>query len=64
MIRKNDKHLLHWVYENIIDFTNKDDKSGLRWTSSRYEAKNICFQFLKGIEFKNMDFILLRIIFV
>ena len=40
MIAKNDKNLLKWVRNNIVDFMDKNDKSGLKWSSSRYEAKD------------------------
>ena len=38
MIRKNNKNLLDWIYENIIDFTDENDTSTLTWQSTQKDA--------------------------
>lgn len=38
MIRKNNKNLLTWIHENIIDFESESDNSCLTWESTHEEA--------------------------
>ena len=45
MIRKNNKNLIEWVYENIVDFTDENDTSTLTWNSTQKDA----LRFLQSI---------------
>ena len=45
MIRKTNKHLLNWIYEYILDFTDENDTSTLTWESTQEEA----LRFLQSI---------------
>ena len=38
MIRKIDRNLLKWIQENITDFEDKNDESGLSWDSTHKDA--------------------------
>ena len=49
MISKNDANLLNWIYENVIDFTDENDTSGLTWESNNKE----CLRFIKSIPKKD-----------
>ena len=39
MIRKTDNDLLKWIHDNIIDFEDENDCSGLTWNSTKEDAK-------------------------
>lgn len=39
MIRKTDRNLLKWIHDNIIDFEDENDFSGLTWNSTHEDAK-------------------------
>ena len=39
MIRKTDKNLLKWIHDNIINFEDENDFSGLTWNSTHEDAK-------------------------
>ena len=38
MIRKNDRNLLQWICENVVDFEDENDESGLTWNSTHEDA--------------------------
>ena len=39
MIRKNNKNIMEWIYENILDFTAENDTSGLNWDSTPEDVR-------------------------
>ena len=39
MIRKTDNDLLKWIHDNIIDFEEENDCSGLTWRSTKEDAQ-------------------------
>lgn len=39
MISKNSEHLIEWVYDYILDFTDENDTSGLTWESTPQEVR-------------------------
>ena len=47
MIRKTDKDLLKWVYDNIVNFEDENDDSGLTWNSTREDAKKFLYSIPK-----------------
>ena len=38
MIRKNNKDLLNWIYQYVLDFTDENDTSPLTWESTQEDA--------------------------
>ena len=49
VILKRDRKLLYWIHNNIVDFTDENDESGLSWDSTHKEA----LKFMQSISKKD-----------